>query len=81
MVPDRSPARRATDRYIAWGFVGIHLLATILAVRMAFFPAVPRWHDPYWAAAVFAVGLLPLYAAIGIFRYRHTYNTRGGKRS
>ena len=72
----RPPARRATDRYIGWGFFGIHLLASLLAVRLAFFAAVPQWHDRWWALAIFAAGLLPLYTAIGIYRYAHARDER-----
>lgn len=60
------PARRATDRYLAWGFLGIFLVAAIVAARILWAAAVPQWHDPWWAAAVFVAGLFPLYASIGV---------------
>lgn len=65
----RAPARRATDRYMACGFFGIHLVATLLAIHVAFFDVPVQWHDRWWGVAVFVAGLLPLYAAWGIRRH------------
>lgn len=91
-LPRRRTNRRATDRYLAWGFFGIHLVATLVAVRVAFFVAVPQWHDRWWALAMFVAGLLPLYAAVGVYahsrrqqaaarqaRYQRQYNEGGGR--